>query len=120
MFWDNKGDRPVVLFVDKPYVTQAAGSKLSSIKWKMACGIGMTGLHFITLSDNTNDLFDIYPAAVFKQKVFRKSDRVIVGVADDHKSATQLVETMINDCLHDRGDLSDIRGYFEEYIKEHL
>ncbi|MCR5673326.1 MAG: hypothetical protein K6F87_06380 [Lachnospiraceae bacterium] len=110
----------MVRFVDKPYVTKAVGSKISSIKWKMACGIGMTGLHFITLSDNGKDLFDIYPAAVFKQKSIRKSDRVIVGIADNYTSATGLIETMINDCLNDRGDLSDIRGYFEQYIKDHL
>ncbi len=110
----------MVRFVDKPYVTDAVRPKMSSIKWKLLCGIGMTHIHFITLSDNKKDLFDIYPAAVFKQKTIRRSDRVILGVADSHKSATGLIETMIRECLQDRGDLSDIRGYYEEFIKDHL
>ena len=86
----------------------------------MACGIGMTRLHFITVADNGRDLFDIYPAAVFKQKYFRKSDRVIIGVAGSYNSATELVERMINDCLQDRGNIFDVRTYYEDYVKEHI
>ncbi len=110
----------MIRFVDKPYITKAVGPKLSSIKWKMTCGIGMVGTFFITLSDNGNDLFDIYPAKVFKQKSIRRSNKVIIGIAHSRDSAKELVCDMINDCLGDRGDLTDIRGYFEDYIKDHL
>ena len=110
----------MVRFADKPYITQKIKPKLSSIKWKMVCGIGMTGVCFITLADNGRDLFDIYPAAVFKQKVFRKSDRVIIGIADSNKAATELVEEMIKECLAVRGDLTDIRGYYEDFVRDHI
>ena len=110
----------MVRFVDMPYASETVRSRLSSIKWKLACGIGMTRVHFITLADNKCDLFDIYPAAVFKQRSMRKSDRIILGVADSSDSATKLIESMIGECLENDGDLSDIRGYFERYIKEHL
>ncbi len=110
----------MVRFVDRPYVTEKVGPKISSIKWKMACGIGMVGYHFITLSDNASDIFDIYPAAVFKQKRFRKSDRIILGVADSPDSAKELTGRMIRECLDKCGNLSDIRGYFEKFIKENL
>ncbi len=109
----------MIRFVDEPYLTDKIRPKLSSIKWKLVCGIGMTNVHFITLSDNEKDLFDIYPAAVFKQKHVRKQKRVILGVADDHKSAEQLVGVMITDCMNS-GQMSDIRGYFEKFIKDHL
>ena len=104
----------MVRFAKTPYVSDKVRPKLSSIKWKMACGIGMTGLHFITLSDNQNDLFDIYPAYVFKQKSIRKSDRVIIGIADSSSCATELIEQMINDCMQNAGGLNDVRGYFEQ------
>ena len=110
----------MVRFVKEPYLSEAVKPKISSIKWKMACGIGMTRVHFITLSDNKNDLFDIYPAAVFKQKSLRRSDRVIIGVADSGDSAKELICSMVKDCLDARGGLNDIRGYFEGYIKEHM
>lgn len=107
----------MVRFAKEAYVSDKVRTKLSSIKWKMACGIGMTGLHFITLADNPNDLFDIYPAYVFKQKRIRKSERVIIGVADSNSSATALIEKMINECLQNDGGLSDVRGYFEDMIR---
>lgn len=110
----------MVRFVDEPYLSDKVKPKLSSIKWKLICGIGMTNVHFIMLADNKKDLFDIVPAAVFKQKSMRRSRRVILGVADDRKSAAGLVEQMISECLRERGDLSDVRGYFERYIKDHL
>lgn len=110
----------MIRFVDNLYVSDKVRSRISVIKWKMACGIGMTGVHFITLSDNAGDLFDIYPAAVFKQKRIRKSDRVIIGVADSYDSALHVVEDMIGKCMNDCGNLSDVRGYYEGYIKDHL
>ena len=110
----------MVRFVDKPYITDNVRPKFSTIKWKMACGIGMTGLHFITLADNGVDLFDIYPAAVFKQRSYRRSDRVILGIAHSHKAAIGLTEQMIMECLDNCKDLSDVRGYFEKYIKDHI
>ncbi len=114
------GIRKMVRFVDKPYMTKAVGPKIGTLKWKMAVGIGMTGIHFITLSDNKKDIFDIYPAAVFKQKRMRRSDRVILGVADSFSSATSLVAQMIEECQKNRGNLSDVRSYFEDFVKEHL
>lgn len=105
--------------MDDLYVSDAIKPKVSSIKWKMACGIGQTCL-FITLADNKRDLFDIYPAPVFKQKSMRKSDRVIIGIAENSNAARDLIGRMIKDCMIDRGDLSDVRGYYERYIKDHL
>ncbi len=110
----------MVRFVDKPYMTDAVSPKIGTLKWKMAVGIGMTGVHFITLSDNKKDIFDIYPAAVFKQRHIRRSDRVILGVAHSYSSATDLIARMIEDCLRERGDLLDVRSYFEDFVKEHL
>ena len=110
----------MVRFVDRPYMTEKVIPKISGIKWKMACGIGMVGYHFITLSDNENDIFDIYPAAVFKQKSFRKSDRIIIGVADSIDSARLLTGSMIKECLDDCHDPKNLRGYFENFIKENL
>ena len=110
----------MVRFIDKPFVTDKTAAKLSSLKWKMACGIGIVGINFITISENKNDLFDIYPSAVFKQKSMRRRDMVILGIAHSSESAAGLVEQMICRCMSDRGNTSDIRGYFEEYIKDHL
>lgn len=110
----------MVRFVDKPYVSDGIRPRLSSIKWKMLCGIGMVGLHFVTLSDNENDLFDIYPAAVFKQKSIRKSDRVILGVADSYENATAMIEEMVRESLDKCEGPGGIRAYYEQYVRDHV
>lgn len=110
----------MIRFVDEPFMAESVTAKLSVIKWKMATGAGLTGLHFITLADNPRDIFDIYPAPVFKQRIFRKSDRVIIGIAGNHNSAVALVEKMIGNCAKNSGSLDDIRGYFDKYIKDHM
>lgn len=110
----------MVRFIDDPITSEAVKPKISAVKWKMMCGIGMTRLHFITIADNKNDLFDIYPAAVFKQRTMRKSDRVIIGIAESYDAAGELIASMIRKCLDECGDLSDIRGYYEEFVREHI
>ena len=110
----------MVRFIDKPYITKQVEPKISSIKWKLLCGMGMTKVYFITLAENGRDLFDIYPAAVFKQKRIRRSDRIIIGIADSRKGACDLIEKMIRECLSQNGNLDDVRGYFEKYIKDHI
>ena len=80
----------------------------------------MIGLYFVTLSDNACDLFDIYPAAVFKQKSIRKSDRVILGVAESYDAATALIEKMVRDSLVKTNSPGAIRSYYEEYVRDHV
>ena len=109
----------MVWFVDKPYITEKVRPRLSSIKWKTACGMGMTGIHFITLAENGTDLFDIYPPIEIKKRSYRKSNRVVIGIAHSRDAATELIEQMIKDCMGDTG-LSDVRGYFEQFIKDHV
>lgn len=110
----------MVRFIDDPITSEAVKPKISAVKWKMMCGIGMTGLHFITIADNKNDLFDIYPAAVFKQRSMRRSDRVIIGIADSHDAAASLIASMIQKCIDERGNLTDVRGYYEEFVRDHM
>jgi len=103
-----------------PFVSDSVKNRLPVIKWKLMCGIGMTRVHFITMSENKNDIFDIYPASVFKQKIFRKRDLLILGVAAGGDDAKALTGIMVKKCLDSCGDLSDIRGYYEKYVKDHL
>lgn len=104
----------MVSFAKDLYTSEEVTSKVSTIKWKMACGIGMINLFFITMSQSTTDLFDIYPAVVFKQRSFRKSNLKIIGIASSPADANSLVETMINECIRETGDVMKVREYFEK------
>lgn len=110
----------VVRFVDKLYVSDNIAPKVSSIKLKTISGIGMVGVYFITLAQSRNDIFDIYSASVFKQRGIRKSDAVIIGIADSYSGAIELTGKMISECIE--GDINPlgIRQYFEQYVSEHI
>lgn len=103
----------MVRFADELYVSEHLTSKVSSIKWKMACGIGMVNTYFITMSLSSKDLFDIYSATMFKQRAFRKSDLYIIGIASDMEEARDIVKNMIDDCIRDTGSVNNIRQYFK-------
>ena len=106
----------MVRFAENVYTTDSTRSRLDQIKWKTVCGIGMLNVYFITPAMSGKDLFDIYSAVNFKQRSFRKSNLVILGVAGGESEAYMLVENIINDALEKCGDVTKIRNYINSYI----
>lgn len=80
----------------------------------------MISTYFITLSLSENDLFDIYSAKVFKQRGFRKSNLVIIGVAGSYDEATELVAEIINNILQKGVDIKDIRSFCEKHVADNI
>ncbi len=72
----------------------------------------MVQVHLITLAQNEADVFDIYPAALFKQYDFRRRDYVVVGIAESKEAAMQLVRQMIEDCAERSGSYEQLRAQF--------
>lgn len=103
----------MISFYDDLYMTESVKPKINSIKLKLYSGIGTVGVYLISFSNNPADVFDIYPAHIFKQKFMRKNDVFIVGVADSKTSAFTLVSDMINECMDRTGSYTDIRKYYE-------
>ena len=105
----------MIRFADSLYYTEDVYSKISQIKWKTVCGIGMLSVYFITLTDNKKDLFDIYSSSVFKQRQLRKSNLVIIGIAGSYNEAIELTGRMINECLASGCKATELRTRFENY-----
>lgn len=110
----------MVKFIKDMYLSDNVKSRVSNIKWKTISGIGMVGVHFITLSSKEDDIFDIYPAANFKQKFFRRGEYIVLGIAGDYNSATKLIGEMVTGALKETGDIHKVKGYYRDYIKEHM
>ncbi len=94
------------------FLTDKTKKKADRIKWKLAAGAGMVSTQIITISPNAYELFEIYPASVFKQRYFRKRNYLIVGIAENKKAAIQLVKQMIEVCSKKTGSYESIRSYF--------
>ena len=102
----------MVNYYKKLYLTKKTEKKIEKIKWKLAAGAGMVNVHLIALSENENDVFDIYPAYLFKQRYFRKRNYTIVGVAENKRAAMQLVQRMIEECCTRSGSYEHICASF--------
>ncbi len=102
----------MITYHPRLYLTEKTEKKIDTIKWKLATGAGMVQVYLITLSENETDLFDIYPAALFKQYYFRKREHIVIGVAESKEAAMQLVRQMIEECLEQSGGSGQLRAYF--------
>ena len=95
----------------KLYVGDAAAINQKEIikslkrkKWSM-------GIYVITLSENENNLLDIYETIQFEQPYFRKKKLVIVGIAAGKKDAFALVTKIIDNVYTSTGSFK-VREYF--------
>lgn len=104
----------MIKFSDNLYTTKATAPCINIIRFKLISGIGTVRYHLITLASNGDDVFDIYPAMLFKNRRVRKRDYIIVGVAESKRAAMKLVLDMIKDCEKNTGKVENLREYFEK------
>lgn len=95
----------MIRFSKKMYVTEEIENKLTRVKWKLKTGAGLVNTYVITLSESESDLFNIYSAWMFKQRVFRKCNHYVVGIAHNEKSAMELVQRMVMECFEEDGTI---------------
>lgn len=102
----------MITYHPRLYLTEKTEKKIDTIKWKLAAGAGMVQVYLITLAENEADLFDIYPAALFKQYYFRKREYIVIGVAESKEAAMRLVRQIIEECMEQKGSYEQLRAYF--------
>lgn len=69
------------------------------------------GLYVITLSDNDENLLDLYETIQFEQNYYKKKDLLIVGVAVGRDEALTLVGEIINDIYQNTRGFN-VKDYF--------
>lgn len=85
---------------------------LDKIKKKLETRPLFSGVFLISISRNVSDQLEIYDAKQLSWKYYQKNPPYIVGIADDWQEAVTLVEKMVEDCLHVRGDCE-----LKEYLR---
>ena len=106
----------MVSYVDRLYLTEETKKELSTIKMKLFTGAGMVGVYFILLSANKDEVFDIVPAAMFKQKKFRKMPHTVIGIAESWRAVLKLVKEIVEEHYSVTGSYFDLRKDIEERI----
>lgn len=77
--------------------------KLSKIKKKIEQGKGSVAL--LLKSENKEDCIDIVTPFQLKSKVWEGKSPVCIGLASGKDDATELVQTVIKDCLEKTGKI---------------
>lgn len=105
----------MIRYIDRLFLTEKTEKDLPKIKRRLRLGTGMTGLYFIMLSDNGNDVFDIVAAPMFKQRRFRHKDHTIIGIAESMKKAYAMVEQIVIEHYKRTGFYTDLKDEFIRY-----
>lgn len=88
---------------------------VESVKWKLKHGAGQLDIYLITLSMGEEDQLNIFHNAMLKQKIFRKIDYQVVGIAKGREEAMNLVKQITDDCLKETGTAN-----IKEYLSAHF
>ncbi len=110
------GWRDMIRYSDNLYLTEYTKKKLSEIRIRLFTGAGMAGIWFILLSENGEDVFDIVPAFMFKQKYYRKLDHTIIGIAESSEAAFDLVQDIVEEHFRVTGTYMELRRDIEERV----
>lgn len=84
--------------------------KKNKIVRNLKLGVGQLGLFVIALSDG-DDLFDIYPIMLFKQRMMRRMPFHIVGLASSNEEATQLIQDYLVQMLNRHANAASLKEY---------
>ena len=104
----------MIKYIDKLYLTPKTERDLNKIKLKLKLGAGMTGLYIIMLSGNPNDVFDIVPAPVFKQRRYRHMDHTVIGMAESQMKAYGIIKKIVLEHYDRTGRYTGLKADFIE------
>lgn len=96
-------------FYKKLYASPSLQKKKRQIVWKLKAGKIVPSLYIITLSEQ-NDLMDIYHSVLLKQPYYKKNPPFVIGIADSHGAAVELVQHILMD-IHEKTDGYDIKAF---------
>ena len=85
--------------------------KLDKMKDKLEKNPFLSGLFVIYISKNLSDQLDIIDAKMLIQRYYQNNAIHVVGLAESHEEAIEIVKRRVDDCIQTRGDCA---------IKEYL
>ena len=94
-----------IIYCEKLYLGESIDEKkLDKLKKRMKNKPLLCGNYLIAISDNPNNQLDIMQARQLVQTYYSSYPIRVVGIAADYDEALALVEQMVQECLHARGD----------------
>ena len=101
-------------FYNNLYVSESLENKKKSIIRQIKHKKARPGIYIIALPRTNHNQLELYSASMLKQNTFDRDDLFIVGIADGHYDAIELVRDIYEDILLDSED-NDIRRFIESH-----
>ncbi|MBQ9550516.1 MAG: hypothetical protein IJU87_06865 [Lachnospiraceae bacterium] len=98
-------------FIRELYISRSLEGKEKKIIAKLKLGIGIVGVYCIAVPLYGSDPLEIYNAAELKQRWYRRSPLLIVGLAGGKKEAEYLSANILSGIYERQGDY-DSRRFF--------
>lgn len=101
----------MIIYSDRLYLGEGINEKkLNKIKRNIRQGRGRFDLYIISLSNNEHNQLDIFHNAMFKQKLYRKFEHRIVGLASSYDEALAVVQGILDETMLSTGK-PDMKAY---------
>ena len=96
-------------FYNKLYVGESIKHP-ERVKWKLRVAAGQFHVHLITLSENGDNQLECFHNALLKQKVFRRQDYFVVGIAGNYEEALSIICRITEECVNATGT-ADLKAF---------
>lgn len=101
-------------FSEKLYLSRSMEGKDKKIRSKLNSGAGLIGVYCIAVPSFGSDPLEIYNASELKQRWYRRSPLLIVGLAGGRKEACYLSANILSEIYEKQGDYDSRRFFGEE------
>ena len=81
----------MIRYLKPLFTTEKTADKTDVLKRSFREGAGAFGYFLITIASNEQDVFDIIPIPLLKQRSFRHRDYDVIGLAESKEAAYTLV-----------------------------
>lgn len=96
-------------FYERLYVGESIKNPTRT-KLKIRICAGQFNVHLITLSQNGTNQLECFHNGLLKQKIFRRQDHYIVGIAANYEEALDMICRITQECVEATGT-ADIKSY---------
>ena len=108
----------MIRYLNPLYTTDQTKEKTDVLKRSFRTGTGAVGLYLITIASNSQDVFDIIPIPLLKQRSFRHRDFDVIGLAESKEAAFLLVQRIYEDYYRVFSSYEGIRAELEARLEE--
>ena len=96
-------------FYNKLYVGESIKHP-ERVKWKLRVAAGQFHVYLLIISRNGDNQLECFHNALLKQKVFRKQDYFVVGIAGNYEEAISLLCRITEECVSATGT-ADVKAF---------